>query len=77
MKEQMQHFLHKTWNFSHKSYENLEADNLTGKIKMSISHIKIWSQVFLHEIRNISYFSFENLWAVFPSGNIEYCLFNI
>ena len=44
---------------------------------MSISHIKIWSQVFSHEIWIFSYFSFENLHAVFPSWNIEYYLFNI
>ena len=38
------------------SYENLEADTLTGNKKVSVSHIKMWSQVSSHEIWNISVF---------------------
>ena len=40
---------------------------------MSVSHIHTWS----HETWIFSYLSFENICEVFPSWNIEYCLFHI
>lgn len=51
----------------------MDADSLTGNTKMSVSHIHTWS----HETWIFSYLSFENICEVFPSWNIEYCLFNI